>query len=260
MKRFISPILLLILFLIPVSPLCATTGGVASFVGEHLEYDISFLWFERLAVGEISLERSAEDNTYLIVMQARTLGVAAFFTRDRVERYETLVRVAADGFLEPLWYQSHTIHGSGKSRREKTKRYIFEYDNRQVRYQRLKNGEVYKETFFPMDPDRRLCDILSALYNLRLGYFGVIGTEKIRVPTFHHEGEQDIVIEPLGQVDADDQDFLSASPFRFRVLVDPEVFGTNGRDLYVGLDKQFRPNLGIIKDVIGLGDVRGRLR
>ncbi len=260
MKRFRLSILLFIFLFIFVSPLYAVTRDIDTYVGEHLEYDISFLWFERLAVGEISLERSAAENTYLIVMQARTLGVAAFFTRDRVERYETLVRVAEDGFLEPLWYQSHTIHGSGKSRREKTKRYIFEYDNRQVRYQRLKNGEVYKETFFPMDPDKRLCDILSALYNLRLGYFGVVGTERITVPTFHHEGEQDIVIEPLGRVDAVDLDFLSASPYRFRVLVDPEVFGTNGRNLYVGLDKEFRPNLGIIKDVIGLGDVRGRLR
>jgi hypothetical protein len=102
-----------------------------------------------------------------------------------------------------------------------------------------------------MNDRMQMYDILSALYNLRLGDYGEVGQRDIHILTFHPDGEQDIVIAPLQGTDARNRKFRAVSRFLCRVLVDPSVFGTNGRDLLVGFDKDMRPNFAIIKNVIG---------
>lgn len=255
-----SHLLLLVLTLLFLPSAVASAHDIEQLVGERLEYGISFLWFDHLAEGEVTLEVGPRDQTWLIVMQARTLGVAAAVTRDRIDKYETLIEVAPDGLLRPIWHKSHTIRGAKDSRKEKTKHYDFDYESGQVRYRRLKNGKAYKEEIFEMNDRSQMYDILSALYNLRLGYYGKIGQREVHVPTFHHKGEQDIVIAPLTEMENKDRKFLAASSYLCQVLVDPSVFGTKGRDVLVGFDSEMRPNYGIIKNVIGLGDVRGSLR
>ena len=68
------------------------------------------------------------------------------------------------------------------------------------------------------------------------------------------------MVEPLDGLNKEDQTFLAQQEIRCRVLVDPSVFGTSGRDVFAGFSADMLPQRGIIKDVIGLGDVRGRLR
>jgi hypothetical protein len=193
-------------------------------------------------------------------MQAKTLGAAAFFTRHRIEKYQTLMRVGASGLLQPLWHSSHTIRGEGKSRSEKVTKKTFDYATGRVRYQKIKNGNAYADEWFEMEKDKPLFDILSALYNLRLGFYGQLGQEAIHIPTFHRKGMQDIVVEPLLNLNYKDRKYFSANSVKCRVLVDPSVFGTKGRDILVSFDEEIQPEMGIIKDVIGLGDVRGKLR
>lgn len=257
-------ILLLVLgFMCPAfvaSSVHAQTHPVEALVGEKLEYDISFLWFDHLAEGAITLTRGQEEGTYLVTMKARTLGVAAFFTRNRVEKFQTLMRVGKDGSLQPLWHSSHTIRDKGKSVTEKISRYAFDYENQQVRYKKIKNNHAYDEQLFELDSKQNLFDILSALYNLRLGYFGTVGEGRLLIPTFHRKGQQDIVIEPLADISRKDRKFFSNTATTARILVDPSVFGTKGRDVLASFDAMMRPQKGIIKNVIGLGDVRGILR
>ena len=111
-----------------------------------------------------------------------------------------------------------------------------------------------------MEKDEPLFDILSALYNLRLGFYGQLGQETLLIPTFHRKGTQNIVIEPLVSLSKKDRNFFASDTVRCRILVDPAVFGTNGRDILTSFDDHMRPQKGIIKNVIGLGDVRGKLR
>lgn len=256
---------LAVFILIPLSSYAAveapaTEHPVDALVGEHLEYDISFLWFDKLAEGAISLRPGDEEGTYLVTMEARTLGVAAFFTRNRVEKFQTLMRVDGDGLLIPLWHSSHTVRDKKKGRTEKVTRYTFDYDKNQVRYEKIKNKKVYNDKIFELDGATQHFDILSALYNLRLGRFGDVGDERILVPTFHRKGPQDIVVEPLNEVSSKDRRFLADTECKTRILVDPSVFGTKGRDILAAFDDGMRPSKGIIKNVIGLGDVRGALR
>jgi hypothetical protein len=232
---------------------------IQGLVNESLAYDISFLWFDRLAEGTIELREGEEPGTFHVLMQARTLGIAAFLTRDRVEKFQTLMRIGEDGLLHPLWHSSHTIRGRGESRNEKLSKYTFDYQSRRVRYEKAKNGRRYADRWYPMEEDRPVFDILSALYNLRLGFYGTVGDKRLLIPTFHRQGYQDIVVAPLHQIDSKDAAFFAGTKTQARILVDPEVFGTNGRDVLASFDQQMRPHKGIIKDVIGLGDVRGEL-
>jgi len=233
---------------------------INSLLGEHLDYDISFLWFDHLAEGSLSLETGPRAGTYLIVLQARTLGVAAFFTRNRVEKYQTLMEIGPGGRLRPVWHAVHSIRGEGASRKEKIAKYTFDYQAGKVRYQKRKNDRIYEDQWYDLAPDKPVYDILTALYNVRLGFFGPPGREQIVIPTFHTKGTQDIVIEPLDQKDIEDGQFFGNKNQLCRILVDPSVFGTSGRDILASFDQQMRPRKGIIKNVIGLGDVKGVMR
>lgn len=232
---------------------------VEALLNERLVYDISFLWFDHLAEGFIECTPGPDDGTFLVTMEAKTLGVAAFFTRNRVEKFQTLMRIGDQGLLQPLWHSSHTLRDRAESRSEKITQYTFDYKSRQVRFQKIKNGQAYADQWFDM-VDEQIFDILSALYNLRLGFFGPVGQQRILIPTFHRKGRQEIIVAPLLNISKKDERFFAPDPIRTRILVDPSVFGTKGRDIFAGFDSSLRPQRGIIKNVIGLGDVKGVLR
>ncbi|MCK4621352.1 MAG: DUF3108 domain-containing protein [Desulfuromonadales bacterium] len=233
---------------------------IENLVGEKLYYDVSFLWFKRLAEGSISLQRAEQPGTYLAVMQARTLGLAAFFTRNRIEKYQTLLEIGPNGLLRPLVHSSHTFKGSGDQQREKRTTYTFDFSAGQVHYKKVKNGRVDADELLPLETDGPVFDILSAFYNLRIESFGKIAHRKIVLPTFHRKGVEEIIIAPAEKLSSSDQRFFGDTTLLCKVLVDPSVFKTKGRDLYVGFDEKNRLERGIIKNVIGLGDVKGVLR
>ncbi len=170
------------------------------------------------------------------------------------------MRVDATAALVPLWHSSHTIRDKSKGRSEKIKRYTFDYSSGRVRSQKMKNGKLYQDEWFNLEKGSTLFDILSALYNLRLGYYGQVGRDRLLIPTFHRKGPQDIVVEPLVSAREKDKNFFKDADVTARILVDPSVFGTKGRDILASFDTGMRPYKGIIKDVIGMGDVRGTLR
>jgi hypothetical protein len=69
-----SFLLLLVVLLSGLSfPSTAVAHEIGRLVGERLEYDSSFLWFDPLAEGQMTLESGPREQTWLIVMQARTL-------------------------------------------------------------------------------------------------------------------------------------------------------------------------------------------
>jgi len=233
---------------------------IQALVGESLFYDISFLWFDHLAEGSLSLLEGEEADTFLVVLEAKTLGIAAFFTRDRVAKYQTLMKIGPDGLLIPLWHSSHTIRGRGAARREKVTRYDFNYTSRQVLYQKIKDGHTYADQTYPLEEETQLFDILSALYNLRLSFYPKSEQGEFLIPTFHRKGPQNITVIPLTDITPKDKEFFTVDSLKYRILVDPEVFGTKGRDILASFDSKMLPVKGIIKNVIGLGDVRGTLR
>lgn len=233
---------------------------VEQLVGENLSYDISFLWFKHLAEGSIRLERGEQSGTYLAVMEAKTLGVAAFFTRHRVEKYQTLMEIGPAGTLRPLIHSSHTYKGEGDEQKEKLTSYRFDYENRQVRFEKIKYLQSVADELLPLEIDGPVYDILSAFYNLRLGVLGDLDDQTIKIPAFHRKGIEDIIVAPVKKLTGANKKFFSDQKTICKVLVNPSVFKTNGRELFVSFDATQRLEKGVIKNVIGLGDVKGILR
>lgn len=262
-KKFISASLCLILCcLLPA--VSAASGAavvhpVESLVGEKLSYDISFLWFRQLAEGTIRLERGERPGTYLAIMEARTRGFAAFVTSNRIEKYQTLMEIGPSGRLRPIEHSSHTFKGKGKEQKEKKTSYRFDYQAGQVNYTKVKHQRVDTEEQFPLD-STPVYDILSAFYNLRLGAFGALENGAIHIPSLHRQEVEEIIVAPISDLKGKNKSFFAASNMVCKVLVDPSVFKTNGRELFVHFDKDNRLERGIIKNVIGLGDVEGVLR
>lgn len=233
---------------------------IESLVGEELTYDVSFLWFDHLAVGTIRLSRGEQAGTYLAVLEASTRGFAAMVTRDRIESIQTLMELGEDGLLRPLVHGSHSFKGKGDKQQEKITSYSFDYQAHQVKFQKIKNNRIYDDELLPLETDGPVYDILSAFYNLRSGSFGPLDGEQIVFPTFHRKGIEEIVFAPVDRDELQDADFFSTRNILRKILVDPEIFKTSGRDLLVSFDDSGRPQKAVVKNVIGLGDVKGVLR
>lgn len=233
---------------------------VDALLGEELTYDISFLWFDRLAIGTIHLRRGARPGTYLAVLNAQTLGLAAFITRDRVERFETLMEIDPDGLLRPLTYSSLSLKGKGGKQRKKMTTYTFDYTKRQARLQKIKDQVIQDDILLPLETTEPVFDILSAFYNLRSGVLGPLNGKLITLQTFHRKGIEQIIIAPVESGDLNGSDFFVQDSIVRKVLVPAEIFKTNGRDLLISFDATGRPQKALVKNVIGLGDVKGVLR
>lgn len=232
---------------------------VRSLLGENLKYEISFLWFDRIALGEISLQAGDKPGTYLATLKARTLGVAAFFTRNRVETYTTLMEEGPDGLLRPLRQISDTRRDKGKGVRQRISSYFFDFEQRQVLYVKTTNGKETDRKLLDMQKGQPVYDFLSAFYNLRLKRLGPIRAGKpITLAAFSRKGQKKIVVSRLFEEEQKKMKFPQEL-LLCKVLLDPETFGSDSSDVYVGFDERLRPLQAVVKNVIGLGDVRGVL-
>ncbi len=239
----------------------AASAPWRTLVGETLTYDIAFLWFDRLAEGETNFREAERPGTYRAVLEARTLGVAALFTRNRVQRYEALMEMGPEGRFRSLEYDSRVLKGSGEERRDRGSRLIFDYTARQARYIKIKEGKEYKEELLELPEKGEYFDILTAFYNFRAGLFGPVErNRRYVIPTFSKKGASEIVVETLSEKAQAARSFFPKGGLLCRVKVDPEVFDTGSGGVYVWFDEFGRPAKGEVENVVGMGDVRGSLR
>jgi hypothetical protein len=256
---------LLAFFLIYASPVLATHEEIR-FPGktpseESLAYDISFLWFDRLAEGHLTFTTGDRPGTYRAVLEARTKGVAARLSGNRAQRYVSDMETGPDGKLRALSHESQILRGRGENRREaRTRRYIFDHNRGEVLHQRIRDGRITVEEIVPFDQTDPPADMLTALYNFRAGIYGHPGPgEPVVIPAFSHRGDSDIVVELLTKKERERLPFPSQGKV-CRVTLDPEVFDTGGGSVYVWFNEEGKPASGLVENVKGMGDVRGTVR
>lgn len=231
------------------------------FLGEKMNYDISFLWFDRLAEGRLRFSVDAPTGRYRAELEANTLGVAAWVTGNRRHRYDTLMELGTDGRMRTLSQESKIIKGEGKKLREKGKRYVFDYAERKVRMLRQVGESFVEDTAFPMEPGLQPNDFLTVFYNFRAGRLGEIreGAD-FTIPTFTRKGKADIGLHVLTTEERKTLNRFPPQGTLARVILDPEELDTGGGAVYVWFDESGRPAQGIVENVLGLGDVFGQLR
>lgn len=262
MRRHLLLLAVFLLLLVPAAaqPLAAAEMRIlklSELVAEPpTVYDIAFLWFDRLAEGRASFTAGDRPGTYRATLEAQTLGVAAWLTQDRIQRYTSVMEIGPDGRLRSLRHESTIIKGPPKKRREKTKRYLFDHQRQEVRLTAATNGVAGPEQIFPMG-DEAPNDILTAFYNFRMGAFGPLrpGSRYV-IPTFNRKGKGTIVVETLPD-EPRTNPFFPGNGLLCRAIVDPEIFDTGGGAILFWFDRSVHPPRGIVEQVIGLGDVKG---
>lgn len=260
-------VIILLAFTLPAVGVFAAQAVLESghpinrMLGEKLSYDISFLWFDHLAEGTISFSSGPETGQYTALLEAHTLGIAAFLTRNRVERIETVMEIGPDGLLRPLVKNKHSTKGVGDSKKERIRISKFNYADHTVLHEKWSTGKPSQKKIYPLGQKEQVYDILSAFYNLRAGLFGpVIYGPALTLPTFTLRGIEEIMVSRVAEDEPNRHSFFPDGTILCKVSVDPDAFGTKGREIFVGFDAQMIPHRAVVENVIGLGDVRGLLR
>lgn len=262
--------LFLFLFILNSPALCAvladnSTGKTndVSIPTFERHYDLSFLWFDNLASGELSLSPDPlSPNQYRAFLQGKTLGVAAWLTGDRVQSYETLMSVSPLGRLNPLEYRSIIDKKKGSEEISQTKLFTFNPFKRVISMTRTKKGKQDKSSLFKCNNPCFPVDFLTAGFNFIFEFDGPItpGTYH-EIVTFTDDKEETIFIEVLRQKDWPKSDFFKKEKgTMLKVTLPKEILDTGGGSVYALLDTENLPKKVIIENVLGLGDVRGVLR
>lgn len=262
--------LLAIFCLLGTGPAAAGTGADAGFpilpltqmVGEKHAYTLDFLVFKGLAEGHLQFSAEKTPGRYRAELVARTLGIASWLSGDRTQSYVSVMEDDGSGRLRSISHQSGIHKKKRGTWSDRQKRYRFDYQAGKVYQERGTDGRFRPGPVFvlPAGPNPPV-DILTAFYNLRTGVYGALTPgARLQIPTFTSRGIAEIAVEVLAGPQRLARPFFPAPGTLLRIKVDPEIFDTGGSDLYVWFDEAGRPARGIVEDVIGLGDVYGRLR
>ena len=229
-------------------------------VAEQYRYDIAFLWFDRIAEGELNLQPTEEPNRWQATLEANTRGVAAWITSDRAQHYASLMQLEDKGILTSLRHDSNIFKTKEGERRSRLKSFLFDHQQKRIIQRVNRNGRQKEDLVLPM-PKATPNDILTAFYNFRHGAFGpVVEGAKYRIPTYTSKGPSDIVVEVLGSKQRPRRPKFPKQGLLLKVQIDKEIFDTDNGTIYVWLDPQGRPAQVVVEDVIGLGNVRCTLQ
>lgn len=235
------------------------SGPLGIFLSRELAYDISFLWFDRLAEARLRFLPAGPPRTYRAVLEAHTLGVAAWLTKDREQRYESVMVLGDDGRFHSRHYSSAIYKGRGAERTGRTKTYRYDFDQRLVHVRVERGGVISDGEPLPMEDGPEPSDMLTTFINFMAGNYGeLLPGQTLVVPTYTRDGFSDILVTVLPP-----EQRLEGFPIGgtlCRIKVDPEVFDTGGGFVYAWFNEQMIPVIGMVEQVLHLGDVRGHLR
>ncbi len=233
---------------------------VPKLVGENLSYYMDFLVFKKLAAGRLQLAATEKPNVYRVELVGRTLGVASWLAGNRVQTYTTLMERTPDGFLQSIEHVSRIQKNALGTHKDRAKRYRYDYVNRTVTMEKARNGVYGQGKVVAFPEGVRPVDMLAAFYNLRAGHYGpLVSGAKYAVPTFSSDGFSDIGITVLTGKEQEKLGYFPPGGLLLQITLDPEVFDTNNGLVYVWFNRSGIVERGIVKDMIGLGDVRGYL-
>jgi len=240
--------------------LCAATPEKAAartpdnFQGEVLTFDISFWLFKNAAHARISLKKNGD--TYRAVMEGETRGFVGFLTRHVRERITSSMYFdARRGCFQPLTFQEEFTRGA----RTKKKTVTFNHERRilTVTYEGAsgKKKTVTKK-FFKTGCE----DLLTAFYNVRLGYYGDMqkGTRVPIVVCTKEKASTMLISFPDGDK-AVPQSPCNGAHYVV-VTMDKDLTHMASNQLTGWLSQDRVPLCGTIEDAYLLGDLKLLLR
>lgn len=247
-------------FAIDLEPSGQTAIRQTALAEERHLYSLDFLWFDSLAEGELKLEATDRPNVLRAELVGRTLGIAAWLTGDRTQRYVALMEKQPDGSLRSLAFESQVIKRRFGEWKTTRKRIIFNIETGRIILAQAEDGSFKKKKELLAAEGAQAVDILTGFYNLRAGVYGELAPgAQLEIPTIGSKGFSKVGIEVLTSEQTPAFDLFPKVGTLLKVTLDPEVFDTTGGCMYIWFNPSGMPARGILEDVIGLGDVRGHL-
>jgi len=254
---------LLLLSAAPV-PVSAQNNGfplsIHQLVGEDYRYAIDFLFFKKLAQGQLRFTETAQPGVYRAELTGQTLGVAAWLAGERTQNYTSLMEMTADGSLRSIEHVSKVFKSRRGKSQNRMRRFHYDYAQGKIYDEKLIDGVSRSKRESDIPNDRQPVDLLTAFYNLRIGVYGaLVRGAHMRIPTFSSKGFSEIEVKVLTLERHYEQRYFPARGLLVQVKIDPEIFDTGSGNLFVWFDDAGVPGRGIVEELIGLGDARGYL-
>ncbi len=246
-------------FAVDSSPPESEAGNdrIERLLKHNVNYDLGFLWLDKVAVANFKLQKSNKPGLYIASLSAKTVGIAASLTNHRKQQYVSMMQLMPDGSFRSVRHTSQ-IEKGGVIR---AKVYQFDYEKKEVAYQYFKKGKLTDEKLLDLDSADFPSDILTTYFNLVAGAYGPMKVgEHYEIPTFSKKGIGNINIDFIPASERPKKSFFNENLLICRVLVDQDVFDTKDGTIYIGYDDKGLPVRGIVADIIGLGDVRGVMK
>jgi hypothetical protein len=264
MKPRVLLIILFTLFLALGYAQAQDSGGaqpVQRMVGENHLYFMDFLFFSKLAEGELRLLETDQPDVYRAELIGRTLGIASWIAGNRTQTYTSLMELAEDGSLHSIEHSANVDKRRWRKWRNRSRLHRYDYQQGRVIEEKFKEGVRTLKEEHVIPEGQHPVDMLTAFYNLRAGVYGplVRGTQFL-IPTYSSKGFVDIEVNVLTVKQQAEQGAFPPHGLLLSAVIDPEIFETDSGGLYFWFDGKGVPARGVVEDVIGLGDVRGYLK
>jgi len=222
--------------------------------GEELTFDISFWLFKNAARSRMTFIKTGD--TYVATMEAQTSGFIGFVTRNMHERMTSTMRFdARRGCLQPLSFKEEFTRGNQTRKRTVT----FNHEKRilAVTYENTPGKKkTITRKFFKPDCD----DLLTAFYNVRLGYYADPQKgSRFQVVIYTKEKASTLQIA-FPETDKT----MPKSPCRGTcyviITMDKDLTNMATRKLTGWLSNDRVPQCGTVEDAYLLGDLKVMLR
>lgn len=260
---FLGTFVFVIFFLALVCPRAEGAGterSIRQMVGENYLYSIDFLFFTRLAEGELRLFETDQPNILRAELIGRTLGIASWLSGDRTQTYTSVMELTPDGSLRSIEHTSRIVKRKWGKWLDRIRHHRYDYSQGIVFEKKSKEGVISSRKEREIPEGQQPVDMLTAFYNLRVGVYGpLVRGAKFQIPTYSGKGFAAIGVTVLTAEQQAGHSYFPSDGLLLSATLDPEIFDTDSGKIYFWFNDAGVPERGIVENVIGMGDVRGAL-
>jgi len=219
------------------------------------KYDVSYGFFGNIGVAQAYF--NLDNGTYRIKIKAHPTGLVKVLTKNRIESYES-TGIVKNGILIPQVYVTKLIR-DGKT---DIKRYLFDYNNKQVTLIRTKVTDKDKSAYKKVLPFFANNDILTLFFNLK----HILGSD--------FKADDEIVLKAVGASEKDGKvnlrsladkekkeisKLIGKDGHLLSVTLNQKIFASPKGEMFLNLNDDGICTKAILKDVIMFGDIRGEI-
>ncbi len=226
------------------------------FTSVRAEYDVSYGIIGN--IGEVEASLKLESGTYKMQIRAEGKGLSKFFSKNRVEVYES-TGIVHEGKLIPTLFVKNRTWGD----KEERKRYFFHHDKKEVVVVQtnVDGGKVNESTkHLPYYAEN---DILTLFFNLKY-LIGESLTPKGQQQLFavgadKKDGHLSIE-KPVGKRYQALKKLLGVDDHILIVILHQKLFSSKNGELFINITKEGLCNRVVLKDVLFYGDLVGKIK